>query len=65
MWCAVWMYMVSDRPATHPRINAVEQEYITKAVEASMGKHTGKVSWVIKYGTYTCWSHLNNVSKVF
>lgn len=42
VWCAVWMYMVSDRPSNHPRITDTEKEYIVKAVEASMGKQTDK-----------------------
>ncbi|VDM81149.1 unnamed protein product [Strongylus vulgaris] len=43
VWCALWMYVVSDRPMTHPRISEAEKQYITKAVEESVGKHTGKL----------------------
>ncbi|CAI4232383.1 unnamed protein product [Auanema sp. JU1783] len=37
-WCAAWMYMTSDRPATHPRISAEEKNYIIESIEASTGK---------------------------
>ncbi|KAK6023527.1 transporter, major facilitator family protein [Ostertagia ostertagi] len=42
IWCGVWTYVITDRPSDHPRISEAEKEYITKAVEASTGKRTGK-----------------------
>ncbi|WKX99440.1 hypothetical protein Q1695_014377 [Nippostrongylus brasiliensis] len=61
IWCVVWMIVVSDRPSTHPRISEVEKEYITKAVEASVGKHTGKhppTPWgsiLTSRAVWACW----------
>ncbi|CAJ0607890.1 unnamed protein product [Cylicocyclus nassatus] len=42
LWCAIWMYKSFDRPINHPRISEAEKQCITKAVEESVGKHTGK-----------------------
>ncbi|CAJ0607470.1 unnamed protein product [Cylicocyclus nassatus] len=42
VWCAIWMYMSFDRPINHPRVSEAEKQFITKAVEESVGKHTGK-----------------------
>ncbi|PIO74979.1 hypothetical protein TELCIR_03013, partial [Teladorsagia circumcincta] len=46
IWCAVWTYVITDRPSDHPLISEAEKEYITKAVEASTGKRTGKLGMV-------------------
>ncbi|KAJ1352097.1 hypothetical protein KIN20_008290 [Parelaphostrongylus tenuis] len=66
-WCS-WnsmvyflMYMVSDRPSNHPRISEAEKQYITTAVEASVGKHTGKhppTPWrsiITSRAVWACW----------
>ncbi|KHJ89728.1 hypothetical protein OESDEN_10439 [Oesophagostomum dentatum] len=55
------MYMVSDKPMNHPRISEAEKQYITKAVEESIGKHTGKppatpwVSILTSRAVWACW----------
>lgn len=61
VWCAAWMYMVSDRPSNHPRISAEERDYIINAVEASMGKQTDKpmaTPWskiLTSKAVWACW----------
>ncbi|KAK6742549.1 hypothetical protein RB195_010048 [Necator americanus] len=61
LWCIIWIYMVSDRPSNHPRISEAEKQYITKAVEENMGKHTGKppaTPWgsiLTSRAVWACW----------
>ncbi|KIH56561.1 hypothetical protein ANCDUO_13258 [Ancylostoma duodenale] len=53
--------MVSDKPATHPRISEAEKEYIIKAIEESTGKHPGKppsIPWISilkSKAVWACW----------
>ncbi|EFP09207.1 hypothetical protein CRE_25315 [Caenorhabditis remanei] len=62
IWCAVWWYISSDKPATHPRISKEEKQYIITSVEASMGKDTGKVPstpWIkilTSPAVWACWA---------
>ncbi|CAB3402797.1 unnamed protein product [Caenorhabditis bovis] len=62
LWCAVWWYMSSDKPANHPRISAEERKYICTAVEESMGKDTGEAPstpWIkilTSPAVWACWA---------
>ncbi|EYB80952.1 hypothetical protein Y032_0396g676 [Ancylostoma ceylanicum] len=61
IYCGLWMFMVSDKPANHPRISQAEKEYIIKAIEESTGKHPEKspsIPWISilkSKAVWACW----------
>ncbi|EYB80943.1 hypothetical protein Y032_0396g672 [Ancylostoma ceylanicum] len=61
VWCAIWTYMVSAKPANHPRISERERQYIIKAIEANTGKHPEKppaTPWgsiLTSKAVWACW----------
>jgi len=48
VWFLLWMFIVSDTPAQHPRISAEEQNYIETSLGSTNGhdKKTGRTPWL-------------------
>ncbi|XP_064642503.1 sialin-like isoform X2 [Lineus longissimus] len=56
VWLVFWWFLVFDSPNEHPRISALEKDFVTKAIGKSVQKKTLKIPWKKILTSLPIWS---------